>query len=356
MKRTFTTTLVGTAAMVALAVTGCKKEENKAGPGAASGAGGAAGGSAAAAAVPAQTGFAVFPGATKVIGGVNLASARSSALWAMYKDQIEAAMSSSKEFAEFKATCGFDPFGSLQSIVMGGDPGTEEVVVVAKGLQRDQIKSCGEKLASQKGKKFTVTDEGNLSQYEVDEEKFWGAWLDGSTIVVSPEKPKEYVAERAAGTGGLAPSAELMGLLKNVDTSATLYVVATADAWTSGSGPANEMMKGTLKGAKGMFGSVKLTEGLSLDAGVRFDTPENAKTFTTTVQQQLEMAKGQQMPPQMAGITKAIEKAKVSQSGNDTIIQLQLTGEELKQLGAVVQQMGSAFGQMGGGAGAAPAQ
>ena len=89
-------------------------------------------------------------------------------------------------------------------------------------------------------------------------------------------------------------------------------------------------------------------------AGMRFDTPANAKAFTDTVTQQLQMAKGQQMPPQLAGLTKALEKAQVKQNGNDTIVQLALTAEELKQLGAVLQQMGQAFGQMGGGAGAPP--
>ncbi len=343
MKRTFTSMLVGAVAIAALAVTGCKKEEEKkdpAAPGAAAG-----GGAATQAAVPAQTGFAVFPATSKVVGGLNLNSARASALWAMYKDQIEAAMS--KELAEFKTACGFDPFTQLQSLVVGGDPNTEEMVVVAKGLQREQIKTCGEKLASKEGKKFSVSDEGNLSQYEMEGEKFWGAWLDATTLVMSPDKDKNYVSQRAAGQGGLADSTELMALLKNVDTGATFYLVATADAWASS--PAKDMMKG----AKGLFASIKLTEGLHLDAGLRFDTPENAQAFTTTVQQQLEMAKGQQMPPQLAGLTKAIEKATVKTSGSDTIVQLALTAEELKQLGAVLQQMGQAFGQMGGAPGGA---
>lgn len=343
MKRTFTSMLVGAVAIAALAATGCKKEE-KADPAAAAGAPGG-GGAATQAAVPAQTGFAVFPATSKVVGGVNLNSARASALWAMYKDQIEAA--ASKELAEFKTACGFDPFTQLQSIVIGGDPNSEEMVVVAKGLQREQIKSCGEKLASKEGKKFSVADEGNLSQYEMEGEKFWGAWLDASTVVISPDKDKAYVSQRAAGQNGMADSSEVMALLKNVDTAATFYLVATADAWSNS--PAKDMMKG----AKGLFASIKVTDGLNLDAGLRFDTAENAQAFTTTVQQQLEMAKGQQMPPQLAGLSKAIEKASVKTSGNDTIVQLALTAEELKQLGAVLQQMGQAFGQMGGAPGGA---
>src|SRR6266545_3468030 len=104
MKRSFTTTLVGAAALVALAATGCKKDEKKEQAAASSAGGGGATGGAAAdqGPLPAKTGFAVFPSTSKVIGGMNLASARSSGLWAAYKDQIEAAMSS-KEMTEFKA-------------------------------------------------------------------------------------------------------------------------------------------------------------------------------------------------------------------------------------------------------------
>jgi hypothetical protein len=352
MKRTFTTTLVGAAAVLALAATACKKEEKKE---AASGEGApaAGGGAGQAQAVPPKTGFAVFPAASKVVAGLNLNSARSSALFAMYKPQIEAA--TSKELAEFKAACGFDPLMQLQSLVFGGDPNTNEMVVVARGLERGQIKTCGEKLAAKEGKKFVVADEGNMAQYQFDDEKVWGAWLDATTLVMAPEKEKDYVAQRAAGQGGLAPNAEVMALLKNVDTSATFYLVATSEAWSGN--PAGDMMKG----AKGLFASIRLAEGLDLDAGMRFDTPENAKTFTATVQQQLQMAKGQQMPPQLAGVTKAIEKAQIKQNGNDMIVTLKLNAEELKQLGQGLQQIGQAFmgaggaGGMGGAGGAGEA-
>jgi hypothetical protein len=342
MKRTFTTTLVGAAAVLALAATACKKEDGKkeAASGEAAPAGGGEG--QAQQAVPSKTGFAVFPAASKVVAGLNLNSARSSALWAMYKPQIEAAMS--QEVAEFKQACGFDPFTQLQSLVLGGDPNTNEMVVVAKGLEREQLKTCGEKLAAKEGKKFVVADEGNMAQYQFDNDKVWGVWLDKTTLVLAPEKEKDYVAQRAAGTGGLAPNAEIMGLLKNVDTAATFYLVATADAWSGN--PATDMMKG----AKGLFASIRLGEGLDLDAGMRFDTPANAKTFTDTVNQQLQMAKGQQMPPQLAGVTKAIEKAQIKQNGNDMIVTLKLTAEELKQLGQGLQQIGQAF--MGSGMGA----
>lgn len=336
MNRTITTTLVGAAAVLALATAGlgCSKEE-------AGQAGGAAGAAGAQAALPAKTGFAVFPASSSFIGGVNFNSARASALWTMYKPQIDAAMASS-EMAEFKTACGFDPLTQVQSLVFGGDITSQEVVVVAKGVSRSQIKTCGEKLSATKGKKFLSTDEGTLTKYEVDNETVWGAWLDDSTVVISPDKDKDFVAKRAAGDAGLADGAEVMGLLKNVDTSATFYVVAGSAAVAQS--PAVAMAPGM----KGVFASLKLGEGLDVDAGVRFDTPENAKKIADMAQQQVAALKGQQVPAQMAGIVKIAERAVIKQNGTDVLIQLKLTNQELQEMGAMMQQMGAAFGGLGG--------
>lgn len=339
MKRKFTTTLVGAAAIFAMAAaTGCKKDE--AGTPGAGGAEGAGGG--AAAAVPAQTGFAVFPSTTKFIVGINFASARSSALWGMYKPQIDAAMANS-ELAQMNATCGFDPLQQVQSIVVGGDPQTEEIVIVAKGIGRAQVKDCMTKMAAKEGKQITATDEGNLTMYQDGDKTLWGAWLDDTTVVFSPEKDKAFVTQRAAGQAGLADGAEVMGLLKNADTAATIYMVGNMDAM--GPNPASAMMPG----AKGFFGSLKLGEGLDIDAGLRFDTADNAKNMATMAQQQIAAVKGQQVPAQMAGLVKVVEKAEIKQNGNDMVVTLKLNNQELQELSTMVQGMLQAFGgQLGG--------
>jgi hypothetical protein len=341
MRRKFTTTLVGAAAVIALAAaTGCKKEEK--GDPAAGGAPGAGGSPAAA--VPAQTGFAVFPSTSKFIFGININSVRSSSLWQMYKPQIDAALSTS-EMAEFKTACGFDPIAQLQTVVVGGDPQTKDIVAVVKGVGRQQVKDCAQKIATKEGKQFSSSDEGNLTMYQEGDKTVWAAWLDDTTVVVSPDKDKDFVVKRAAGDAGLAEGAEVMGLLKNVDTAATIYVVGSADAM--GPNPAAQMMPG----AKGFFASLKLGEGLDIDAGIRFDTPENAKNVTAMAQQQIAALKGQQVPPQMAGIVKAVEKAEVKQNGNDLVLTLKLSKQELQELSAMVQQMLQAFGGQLGGSG-----
>lgn len=338
MKRTLTTTFAAALAMLALAAGGCKKEDNKA-PGAAGG-GEASPAAGAAAAVPSKTGFAVFPGDSQFVVGINLASARSSGLWAKYKDRVEKELA--EEFAELRTACGLDPIAQVQTIIAAGKPpagaGEPDAVVVVKGLQRSALKSCGEKMAAKEGKKLTVTEEGNLANYVVDDKNIWAAWLDDTTVVVAPEKDKAYVTARAAGEGGLADGSELMALLKSVDTSAAVYFVAD----TAAMGPGSSMMPG----AKGVFGSLKLTDGLALDAGLRFDTAENAKKMTEMVNQQVGQMKGQ-LPPQFKTLA---DKAVIKQVDKDMVVQLSLSGAELEQLAQALEGMkGMLGGGMGGG-------
>lgn len=327
MKRTVSITFAAALAALCLAQAGCKKEE-AGGPGGAAGMGGAA------AAVPKGTGFAVFPASSTAIVGVNVASARSSALWAKYKDQIEGAVA--KDLAELRTACGIDPIAQAQTVIFGVNPETQEGVVVVKGFERAALKTCADKMSASGAEKLTVTDEGKLSRYDVDGNTVWAAWLDDTTAVLAPEKDKAYVEARAAGQAGLAETAEVMALLKTVDTSAAIYMVADASAL----GPGAAFMPG----AKGFFASVRLTDGVAIDAGVRFDTAENAKTTTSMISTQVQQAK-EQLPAQFKAV---VDKAVIKQVDKDMVVQLSLTGPELEQ---VAQAASGMAGMLGGGMG-----
>lgn len=322
MKRTITTTMLVALAAFGLALGGCKKDNNN-------GAGGAAGGGsgAAAAAVPSKTGFAVFPADSSLLIGINVAQARSSALWTKYKAVIEAALASKMD--DVKGVCGWDPVTSISSVIFAGNPDTDKVVVVVKGLDRSKIKDCVPKMAEKKGKKITVTADGNLENWTTEGGKStWVAWLDDSTAVLAPDQDKAYVQDRAAGKNGLTDSSEIMKLLKSTDTSSTIYgVVGSAVLNKSGAGA-------QLQGAQGMFGSLKIDSGLSIDAGMRFDTADNAKKVTAMVKQQLDAVKGQLPPPfgQVAG------KAVIKDVDKDMVVQLKLTEAEMQQLGQAAAQ------------------
>jgi hypothetical protein len=343
MKRTFTTSIAAAVIALGVAATGCEKKEEKAGaPGAAGApaAGGTAagmpaaggGGGGAAAAVPGGTGFAIFPADSQLLVGVNFSALRASPMWAKSKDQVEAGLP--PELKELRASCGIDPIAELETVIFAGKPQAEEAVLVVKGLKRASVKACADKLAA-KGEKVAITEEGNLASFNFDGETAYGAWLDDSTLAIAPKKDKAYIEARIAGTAGLTDASPLMGLLKSVDTGASIYFVA--DLSGAGALP--------VPGAKGAFGSLKISDGLALDAGGRFDTAENAKSAQSLATLGLGQVK-QKMPP----LAKIIDKAKVSVKDNDVILQLTLTAAELEELNTMLQGMAAMMGgKMGGG-------
>lgn len=344
MKRTLSMNLaIGTAAL-ALALGGCKKEKDegaKGGETAGEAKGGEAAGDSPSAAAGAASagvagkGFAVFPADSGMIIGINFDSVRKSGLWEKYKPMIEQQMAS--EMADIKEACGIDPMTMLESAIVGANPTTEAAVVVVKGIPRATMKDCGTKMAAKEGKKIEITEEGNLNHIVADGEETWIAWLDDTTMVMSPEQDKAYIEARAAGEGGLAEGSKLMELLKNVDTSASVYLVGDIAQM----GPAAS----AVPGGEGLFASIKLTDGLSIDAGMRFGTADSAKAMTDMANQQMQAMKGQGLPPAFG---KVIDKAKVKTVDKDMVVQLSLTGAELEEVSKAVQGMA---GMLGGGLG-----
>ena len=344
MKRTLTTTIaIGTAAL-ALALAGCEKKKEEGTGGEAAGGSAESGGSASApgakaspaavAATMGAKGFAVFPADSGMLVGINFQSVRKSGLWSKYKGMVEKQIAG--EMAEFKEACGIDPLTQLESAIVAANPSTDSAVVVVKGINRSALTECGKKLAEADGKKIEVTDEGNLSNYKVDGESIWVAWIDDKTMVMAPEKDKDYLAARVAGTDGLADGSKLMAMLKSVDTGASVYIVG--DVAAMGPGAA------AMPGAEGMFASIKLTDGLAVDAGLRFGSAEGAKGMTDMANQQMKAMKGSLPPP----FQKLIDKASIKTVDKDMVVQISLSGSELEEVGKAAEGMMGALGGFGG--------
>lgn len=339
MKR-ITTGIIVSLAAFSLATSACSKKDDKAAGGEAGKAadkGAAAGGAKAAA--TAATGFGVFPADSELVMSFSLAGLRSSAMWAQIAPLVQAQID--KEMAEIKTECGLDPVAKLESIIVGGKPSDEKnMVVVVKGFTKEEITNCGTAMAKKEGKQFSVTEEDGLTKINSEGEDAYMAWLDPTTAVVSPNPDKAWIKDRAAGKNGLDGNAAFMELLKNVDSNATVWFAALP-------APGGEMdMSQSLQGAKGAFGSLKIADGLAVDAGVRFDTADNAKNAQTMATGALQQGKAM-MPPQVQTV---IDKAKLSVAASDLILQLQLTNDDLNALGAALGPMMG--GMMGGAAGA----
>lgn len=334
--------LCATLAIASLATFGCSKEEKKTEGGAAAGGEqGAAkpGTPAAAPSAGGKSAFALFPKETNMVVGINLGQISASQL---YKQFIEPKIKAEadKEFAEFKAECGFDPMTTIKSIVIGGvmdnnmEPDEDKMLMVIKGVTRDQAVSCAEKMAKKEDSEVEITQEGNFTKV-VNKEKgktMWVAWLDDSTMALSGEEDKAYLEKRISGADGVDQNKDLMDLLGNTDQSAGI--------WLAVQKPEGAESPGGVE-FKGAFASVNLSGGLKVDAGIRQGSPDEAKQTVGQATQMLEQAKAQAGP-----FGKYLSKIEISANNADVIAKVSMSDAELQE---IIQQLGPMLGGMMGG-------
>jgi hypothetical protein len=240
------------------------------------------------------------------------------------------------ELTEMKVKCGIDPFTAFSAIVAGGDPDNEDsgVVVVGLGIERSKFESCAQKLATAGSEvksegKFTIIDKPDT------DDDFVSMWPDDTTMVGGP-LTKDQLENLEMG---LQNNAAMTDMLRNVDTSGGLWVVA-GDM---------EDMGDEVKGA---FGTLSFASGLKADVGVRMASADLAKQKVSEAKQQIQAMSGQ------AGKAGEIiqKKLEVKANNADIIVQLNLTMEELTSIMPMMQQLGMAMmmGGMGGPGGGMP--
>jgi len=317
-------------AALALASFGCKKDEKggeagKEGEQTAEKGGEAAGKKSGSA----KTSFAVFPKESEFVVGFNGDSLRKSGLYKQFSPMLEGALSKEAEYQAFKDTCGFDPVSKIESVILGGSMGGDDGVVVLKGFNRGEAKSCAEKMAQKEGEEVKIEEDGKLMKVTNKGEIMWFAWLDDNTVVTGAgaqgDAGKAWVEGRMAGKDGLDTNEDMTSLLKQVDSAGTLWFVAKPKD--------NSKMAMMGPPPTAMFGTILLTAGLKADVGIRYGKPEEASGF---VEQSKQMMTAMASDP----TTKMIaDKTKMEAKGNDAIIQLELNEEELGKVVAMAQGM-----------------
>jgi hypothetical protein len=327
------TGIVATLAALSFATVACSKDKgDKAGdtaakPGDKAGAAGAAAGGT----MP-STGYAVFPADAELVMSFSLEGLRASPMWPKIAPMFQAKID--EEMKEIKEACGFDPVAKLQSVLVGGKPSDEDnMVIVVRGFSKAEMATCGEAMAKKEGTEFSITEEDGLTKMRSEGKDVYIAWLDPTTAVMSPSSDKAFVQARKDGKNGLDTNAAFMELLKNVDSGATVWVAALPAAGS------DMDMSAMAPGAKGAFGSLRVTDGLAIDAGVRFDTADNAKSAHSMATAGLQQAKGM-MPPQIQSV---IDKTKIEAANTDVLVKLTLSSADLEALtsalGALVPGM-----------------
>lgn len=290
------------------------------------------------AALAAGDDLSLLPADSEIVLGLNFAQLQQSALWKQFAPKFME--KANAELAEFKTACGFDPFEAVKSVSAGmktvGDEKAQGIVVV-HGPDKGKVTACLPKAKEELAKKGgDVQVEGEVFTIvpKSGEKSTW-TFVDGDTLVgsVGPSASKDLLAAATKGDSALKTSQTFVEMYSKINTKDSLWMLVN--------GNAPFMAKAAQAGVKpkAVFGSINVTDGLTVDMRVRLGSPDEAT-------QLVNMAKGQINNPQ---VKQMFDKLDVTSDGSDAKVSVAMSNQKLQQLiGLVGGMMG---GMMGGGMG-----
>lgn len=315
-----------------VSVGACKKDEKNADTpaGAASSGAKAAGGKAAAGA----TDLDLLPKDSEMVLGLNFAQLQSSALWKQFVEPQLVKEDAQAELAKFKEACGFDPLAAVTSVSMGLkglDGDTPDGIVVAHGTDKGKVLGCVEKYKSEVEKEGgSVTVDGDVVSVTRDGETAALTFVNDSTMVigVGANGTPAAVKAAAAGNSTLKSSPAFVDMHGKINTKDSLWLVMN--------GNAKPFEQAAAMGFKptAVFGSLNVTDGLSLDLRIRVESADQATQLATMAKGQLGMAQAM------------VDKIEVTSDGSDVRMAVAISAQKLQTL---VSQFGGALaGGLGG--------
>jgi hypothetical protein len=329
MRSLGTRCLVVSLALVA-ATSACKKEGESGGLGI----GGAAG--------AAGDDLNVIPAESEIVAGINLSNLRDSAVFKEFGQK--ALTQATAEISKFKAKCGFDPVESIKSLTIGikllnGGDKPRGSIVVHTSAPKDKLKACLEKSkAEAESEGDSLKIDGDIAYLTSKKgDVFMALTFLGNDGVVAllndSEWTKDKVTAALAGGGSIKSNKAFTEPFGTIKKGQTLWF------YVNGESKAAAMAKASGLAATAFFGSVNLTDGLTSDLRARMKTPADATAA-------VEAFKGQMTQAQMF-----FTKSEMKADGNDLRVTVELTGSQLKGIGAMVGGMIGGGRGMGGGGG-----
>lgn len=352
MVRTRTGWLVAVVAVGSLGVGACKKNEEKK-DGTTTAAGSAATeqkpgvvqdvtkGQVAIATVGADD-LALLPADSEVVLGLNFAQLQQSALWKQFAPALMAKAAGGLN--DFKTACGFDPMEAIKSVSMGmkglgGD--VPAGIVVIHGPEKGKVMACVEKAkveAAKNGSEITVDGDVFLVKDKKGQTTAW-TYVNNDTLIgaVGPQASKATLLAAAKGDSALKSSQAFVEMYSKINTKESLWVLVNGNAPFMA-----QAAKANMKPPKAVFGSVNVTDGLTVDMRIRFATAGDAKDLESLAKQQTDN-------PQVKSM---FDKLDVAADGADVKFYLAMSQQKLTALMGLVG--GALGGMMGGGGMGAP--
>jgi hypothetical protein len=260
--------------------------------------------------------LAMLPGDADVYFGLDAGALKSSALFKEYQPMIMAAIGD--KLGQVKAKCGFDPFDAAASVVgaMKGDAESSDTTIVISGFKKDQVFPCIQKTAADDGGQVKI--DGDYAEMTKDDTTA-GLLAVGDDLLFHAKKHAKTSKDELVALSKLpadksaAGSKSLNDLLAKVNSGATLWVAAKGDSAAAASVP-QKFKVGAL--------SIKVTDGLAMDAQATLSSEAEAKSLVDTAKQQLGTAKEMGL----------FDDFSAEANGADIHFKLSITGDQLKKL------------------------
>jgi len=284
--------------------------------------------------------LSLLPVDSEMVIGLNIAQLQQSALWKQFSPKIMDKIAGG--LADFKADCGFDPLDSIKSIAMGmknmGGGGEPDGAIVIHGPDKAKVLACVDKekaKAKDKGTEMTVDGDVVLMKDKTGASSAFTFVNDTTMLgVIGSKGTKDGVKEAAKGGSALKTSQTFVDMYSKINTQDSLWMLI------NGNSPALAKASGMGIKPKAVFGSINLTDGLTLDFRVRMASPDEAKSL-------VGMMQGQVNNPQVKQMFDTLD---VTGDGNDAKVSVKMSAQKLQALVAMVGgMMGGMMGAGGGG-------
>jgi hypothetical protein len=283
--------------------------------------------------------LSLLPVDSEMVIGLNIAQLQQSALWKQFSPKIMDKVAGN--LAEFKADCGFDPLDAVKSIAIGmknmGGGGEPDGAIVIHGPDKAKILACVDKekdKAKAKGTEMTVDGDVVLMKDKSGATSAF-TFVNDSTMlgVIGSKGNAAGVKEAAKGGSALKSSQTFVDMYSKINTQDSLWMLI------NGNSPALAKASGMGIKPKAVFGSLNLTDGLTVDFRVRMSTPDEAKSL-------VGMMQGQVGNPQVKAMFDTLD---ITGDGADAKVSVKMSAQKLQALVAMVG--GMMGGMMGGGGG-----
>jgi hypothetical protein len=261
---------------------------------------------------------------SEVVAVVDMRTLRASAVWKRFEPMLMAKAGPTLD--SIRTGCGFDPFEQIRRISFGFKNLSADTkptgVMVVKGIERDATMRCVQRAHATNPAGSVVDMGGNGRPATVAIAPTNGefptvfAFIDPTTLVVVVDHNASLAAldEVLRRGSPLRSSPVFVELMNHVQLTDPLWFVM------NGSAKAFDKLGGLGFKPTAILGSVNLANGLALDARIRLDTPDLAKSMSAMAQNQLTMLQAM------------VEEIVVAAEDADLVVRVRMTQPQLDSM------------------------